>query len=146
MRAVDHRQKTSPYSSQVDLFHHRAVHRLSRLAAADDLDADQKAQTAHVADELETLLHCPQLAEHELTYRSGVLPELFLTDGAHRGERGRCGERITPVAGRGAGRIRPGLRLRHLGAGEHAADWKPGTKALAHRHDVRPGVGMVDAP
>src|SRR5215472_4468841 len=98
MRAVDHRQKTSPYSSQVDLLHHRAIHRLSRLAAADDLDADQKAQAAHVADELETLLHCPQLAEHELTYRCGVLPELFLPDGSHRGERRRGREGIAPVA------------------------------------------------
>src|SRR6476469_645673 len=133
-RGVGHRDEAAPEALLVEVEGDLLVERPSALPVLHQLDTEEQAAPAHFPDGAVLLPEAPELREQDRPHPLRVRDQVFLQDDLERGEAGRGGERVAPVARRAEARVRPRLGAHEGGGRDHAREGKAAAHSLAHRH------------
>src|SRR6185437_548813 len=120
------------------------VRRLERLAIAHELHAPEESRPANVAHDLATIDESAQLRAHALSHLQSVLLQLLVAydveqRNPHRARHG--------VAAKGAEELHPVVEgLRDRARGRDRGERMPVAERLAHHHDVRNYVLILERP
>src|SRR5207244_11829110 len=113
-RRVGHRDEPSPQAFLEELLGDVPPEKLLRLAILHELDGEEQALPAHVADDPVLLLQGLETPEHDGPDARGILDEVLSRDDLERRQARRGGERVASVARRASARVRERLVLRQL--------------------------------
>jgi len=120
-----------------------ALERLARRAVLHEVDADEEALAAHLADRGVALGDRPQVGEQLRAARRRALDEALLAVGRDRRDAGGAGERVAAVRRAGPEHVVVEV-LRDLRAHRHAAERHvAGVHALGEGEDVGHDAGPV---
>src|ERR1700693_2838212 len=105
-RRIGHRDEASAQAFLEERLRPILRDELLRAAVFHELEAEEQALAAHVADDGVLLLHREELSEHRPAHLLGVLDEVLPGDDLERRQPGRGGERVASIRRRASARVR----------------------------------------
>src|SRR5712692_3009264 len=145
-RKVAHQKESALERLPEDDFSDFAAHQRFRLQVADEIDPDEQALAADVADEFVFFLKCVETGEQYRADLARILDQVLVANRLDRLGNGDCRKRIADVTRRRRAGLRERLCASEFVAHQHARNREARAHPLADGHDVGRDAAVLDAP